>query len=47
MVGGAGRLAAVDWAVAQFPKLDPSARVEILAPWLAQPKPAESKPDSK
>lgn len=47
MVGGAGRLAAVDWAVAQFPKLDPSARVEILAPWLAQPKPAEAKPDSK
>lgn len=52
LVAGSGRLAAVDWAVAQFSKLDPTARVEVLAPWLAQArpdeaKPAEAKPDSK
>jgi hypothetical protein len=35
LVSGPGRLAASDWALAQFPKLDPAARVEIMAEWLA------------
>jgi TonB family protein len=38
---GPGRIAATDWALAQFPKLDPAARVEIMAAWLAGAKPAE------
>jgi TonB family protein len=47
LVAGAGRLVAADWVVAQFPKLDPATRVEILTPWLAQPQPAEAKAASK
>jgi HEAT repeat protein len=41
LAAGPGRLAAVDWALAQFPKLDPAARVEIVAAWLAESKPVE------
>jgi hypothetical protein len=33
---GAGRLAAADWALAQFSKLDEPARVEVVAAWLAE-----------
>ena len=35
LAAGSGRLAAADWALVQFPKLDPAARVEIMAAWLA------------
>jgi TonB family protein len=38
LAAGAGRLAATDWALAQFPKLDPAARVEIMGTWLAGAK---------
>jgi hypothetical protein len=38
---GPSRLAAADWALAQFPKLDAPARVEIIAAWLAEAKPVE------
>jgi hypothetical protein len=41
LAAGPGRLAAVDWALAQFPKLDPAARVEIVGAWLAEAKPVE------
>jgi TonB family protein len=47
LVQGAGRLAALDWALVQFPKLESGARVEALAPWLVQVKPAEVNPASK
>lgn len=47
MVEGPGRLAAADWVVAHFPKLDPAARVELLAPWLGQAKPVEAKAAAK
>jgi TonB family protein len=30
-----GKLAAVDWILAQFPKLGPEARVELMGAWLA------------
>jgi HEAT repeat protein len=36
LAAGPGRLAAVDWALAQFAKLDAPARVEIMAAWLAE-----------
>ncbi|MGB8299279.1 MAG: TonB family protein [Polyangia bacterium] len=35
LAAGSGRLAAADWALVQFPKLDPAARVEIMGEWLA------------
>jgi TonB family protein len=41
LAAGPGRIAAADWALAQFPKLDPAARVEIMAAWLAGAKPAQ------
>jgi HEAT repeat protein len=41
LAAGPGRLAAADWALAQFPKLDPAARVEIMGEWLAEAKPSE------
>jgi HEAT repeat protein len=41
LASGPGRLAASDWALAQFPKLDAAARVEIMAEWLAETKPVE------
>jgi hypothetical protein len=41
LAAGPGRLAAADWALAQFPKLDSAARVEIAAAWLAGAKAAE------
>jgi len=41
LAAGSGRLAAADWALFQFPKLDPAARVEIMGAWLAGAKPAE------
>jgi hypothetical protein len=41
LAAGAGRLAAADWALAQFPKLDAPARVEVVAAWLAEAKPVE------
>ncbi len=47
MADGPGRLAAADWAVAHFPKLDPATRVEVLAPWLGQAKPDEAKAAAK
>jgi TonB family protein len=43
LAAGPGRLAASDWALAQFPKLDAAARVEIMAEWLAGAKPVEKK----
>jgi TonB family protein len=39
LAAGLGRLAAADWALAQFPKLDAAARVEIMAAWLAGAEP--------
>jgi TonB family protein len=39
LAAGRGRMAALDWALAQFPKLDQAARVEITSPWLAVAKP--------
>ena len=41
LAAGPGRLAAADWALVQFPKLDPPARVEIVAAWLAEAKTGE------
>jgi HEAT repeat protein len=35
LVAGNGKLAAVDWVLAQFPKLAPAARVDAMATWLA------------
>jgi HEAT repeat protein len=36
---GGGKLAAVDWALAQFPKLGPEARIDLMASWLASTRP--------
>jgi TonB family protein len=41
LAAGSGRLAAADWALAQFLKLDSAARVGILAAWLSGAKPGE------
>jgi HEAT repeat protein len=41
LAAGSGRLAAADWALVQFPKLDPAARVEIMGAWLAGTKTGE------
>ena len=41
LAAGPGRLAAADWALAQFAKLDAPARVEVVAAWLAEAKPGE------
>jgi len=41
LAAGRGRLAALDWALAQFPKLDAAARVEIMGPWLGDAKPGD------
>jgi hypothetical protein len=41
LAAGPSRLAAVDWALAQFPKLDPAAWVEVVGAWLAEAKPVE------
>jgi hypothetical protein len=41
LAAGPARLAAADWALAQFPKLDPAVRVEIVGAWLAETKPVE------
>ena len=41
LAAGPGRLAAADWVLVQFPKLDPAARVEIMSAWLAGAKPGE------
>ena len=41
LAAGPGRLAAADWALAQFAKLDAPARVEVVAAWLAEAKPSE------
>jgi TonB family protein len=41
MAAGPGRLAAADWALAQFPKLDPAAHVETMGEWLVGAKPDE------
>jgi len=41
LAAGPGRLAAADWALAQFPKLDAPARVEVAAAWLAEAKTGE------
>jgi TonB family protein len=43
LAAGSGRLAAADWALVQFPKLDPPARVEIMGEWLAGTKPPVEK----
>ena len=43
LAAGSGRLAAADWALVQFPKLDPAARVEIMGAWLAGTKPPVEK----
>jgi TonB family protein len=43
LAAGSGRLAAADWALVQFPKLDPLARVEIMGEWLAGAKPPVEK----
>jgi TonB family protein len=32
---GNGKLTAVDWILAQFPKLDPEARIDLMGAWLA------------
>jgi TonB family protein len=32
---GSGKLAAMDWAIAEFPKLAPATRIDVLATWLA------------
>lgn len=36
---GSGRLGGADWALAQFPKLDPAARIAVMGGWLASGKP--------
>jgi HEAT repeat protein len=36
---GSGKLAAVDWTLAQFPKLGPEARVDVMGTWLAATRP--------
>jgi TonB family protein len=41
LAAGSGRLAAADWALAQFSKLDEPARLEIVAAWLAEVKTGE------
>jgi HEAT repeat protein len=41
LAAGPARLAAADWALAQFPKLDPAVRVEIVGAWLAVTMPVE------
>ena len=41
LVAGRGRQAALDWALAQFSKLEPADRVEVVGTWLASDKPAE------
>jgi|GEM_PF-2624907 len=41
LAAGSGRLAAADWALAQFSKLDAPARVEIMGEWLAGTKARE------
>jgi HEAT repeat protein len=38
LAAGSGRLAAADWVLVQFPKLDAAARVEIMGEWLAGTK---------
>jgi len=43
LAAGSGRLAAADWALVQFPKLDPADRVEIMGEWLAAAKPPVEK----
>jgi len=43
LAAGSGRLAAADWVLVQFPKLDPPARVEIMGEWLAGAKPSVEK----
>ena len=43
LAAGSGRLAAADWALVQFPKLDPAVRVEIMGEWLAGTKPPVDK----
>jgi HEAT repeat protein len=43
MAAGSGRLAAADWALVQFSKLDAPARVEIMGAWLAGAKPPVEK----
>jgi len=43
LAAGSGRLAAADWVLVQFPKLDPAARVEIMGEWLAGAKPSVDK----
>jgi HEAT repeat protein len=32
---GSGKLAAIDWILAQFPKLDPPTRTDLMGLWLA------------
>jgi TonB family protein len=41
LASGSGKLAAVDWALAQFPKLTPPVRIEVMGMWLTAnpPKP--------
>jgi TonB family protein len=36
-----GRLLALDWVLAQFSKLDPATRVEVMGAWLAGAKPGK------
>lgn len=35
LLQGGGKLAAVDWVLAQFPKLGPETRVDLMGAWLA------------
>lgn len=35
LMQGGGKLAAVDWVLAQFPKIGPDARIELMGAWLA------------
>jgi TonB family protein len=36
---GKGKLAAVDWALAQFPKIDPATRIYLMGTWLVATRP--------
>lgn len=38
---GSGKLAAVDWVLAQFPKLGAETRIEIMGTWLAANRPSK------
>jgi len=36
---GSGKLAAVDWALAQFPKIEPATRIYLMGTWLVATRP--------